>query len=72
MEYWRLFLSSWERENLGRRYEWYLKFLITKLAEGFMKNFGCSINKLTSVLIRPGSVVRVHNGPLFYLPNLAN
>jgi hypothetical protein len=29
-----------------------------------MKNFGCSINKLTSVLIRPGSVVGVHNGPL--------
>jgi hypothetical protein len=56
-------LSSWERENLGRRYEWYLNFLITKLVEGFMKNFSYSINKLTSVLIRPGSVVRVHNGP---------
>jgi len=29
-----------------------------------MRYFGCSINKLTSVLIRPGSLVRVHNGPL--------
>jgi hypothetical protein len=29
-----------------------------------MRYFGCSINKLTSVLIRPGAVVRVHNGPL--------
>ena len=28
-----------------------------------MRDFGCSIKKLTSVLIRPGSVVRVHNGP---------
>ena len=31
--------------------------------EAFMRNFGCSIKRLTSVLIRPGSVVRVHNGP---------
>jgi len=28
-----------------------------------MRYFCCSINRLTSVLIRPGSVVRVHNGP---------
>jgi hypothetical protein len=28
-----------------------------------MRDFGCSIKKLTSVLIRPGSVVRIHNGP---------
>ena len=30
-----------------------------------MRDFGCSIKRLTSVLIRPGSVVRVHNGPPF-------
>jgi len=30
-----------------------------------MRYFGCSIKRLTSVLIRPGSVVRVHNGPFF-------
>jgi len=28
-----------------------------------MRYFGCGINKIVSVLIRPGSVVRVHNGP---------
>jgi hypothetical protein len=28
-----------------------------------MKNFGYSINRITSVLIRPGSMVRVHHGP---------
>jgi hypothetical protein len=42
-----------------------MKFLINKLAEGFMRNFSCSIKRITSVLIRSGSVVRVHNGPLF-------
>ena len=30
-----------------------------------MRYFGCGINKIVSVLIRPGAVVRVHNGPLF-------
>ena len=30
-----------------------------------MRYFGCSIKRLVPVLIRPGSVVRVHNGPLF-------
>jgi len=40
-----------------------MKFLITRLVGGFMRDFGCSIKKLTTVLIRPGSVVRVHNGP---------
>jgi len=39
--------------------------LITKLVGGFMRYFGCSINRLATFLIRPGSVVRVHNGPLF-------
>jgi hypothetical protein len=29
-----------------------MKFLITKLVGGFMRDFGCSIKKLTSVLIR--------------------
>jgi len=29
-----------------------------------MRDIGSSIKKLTTVLIRPGSVVRVHNGPL--------
>jgi hypothetical protein len=29
-----------------------------------MRYVSCSIKKLTSVLIRPGPVVRVHNGPL--------
>jgi len=38
--------------------------LIVKLTEGFMRDFGCSIKRITSVLIRPGSVVRVHHGPL--------
>jgi hypothetical protein len=28
-----------------------------------MRYLGCSISKITSVLIRPGAVVRVHNGP---------
>ena len=28
-----------------------------------MKYFGSSIKRFTSVLIRPGSVVRIHNGP---------
>ena len=28
-----------------------------------MRYFGSSVRKITSVLIRPGSVVRVHNGP---------
>jgi hypothetical protein len=28
-----------------------------------MKYFDCSVRKITSVLIRPGSVVRIHNGP---------
>ena len=41
-----------------------MKFLINELVGGFMRDFACSIKKLTSVLIRPGSVVRVHNGPL--------
>jgi len=30
-----------------------------------MRDFGCGIKRLTSVLIRLGSVVRVHNGPFF-------
>jgi hypothetical protein len=29
-----------------------------------MRYFGSGVRKITSVLIRPGSVVRVHNGPL--------
>jgi hypothetical protein len=29
-----------------------------------MRYFGYSIKKLTSVLIRPGSMVRIHHGPL--------
>jgi len=40
-----------------------MKFLINKLAGGFMRYFGGSINRLTSVLIRPGSMVRIHHGP---------
>ena len=28
-----------------------------------MKDFGCSIKRLTSVLMRPGAVVRADNGP---------
>jgi hypothetical protein len=28
-----------------------------------MRYLGCSISKTTSVLIRPGAVVRVHSGP---------
>jgi hypothetical protein len=30
-----------------------------------MRDSDCSIKMLTSVLIRPGAVVRVHNAPLF-------
>jgi len=37
-----------------------------------MGYFGRSISKITSVLIRPGPVVRVNNGPLFHFPNLTN
>ena len=37
-----------------------------KLVEGFMRYFGCSIKKLTSVLIRPGSMVRIHHGPFVF------
>jgi len=33
-----------------------------------MTYFGCSVRKITSVLIRPGSVVRVHNGPFYSDP----
>jgi hypothetical protein len=29
-----------------------------------MRDLGSSVRKITSVLIRPGSVVRIHNGPL--------
>jgi len=28
-----------------------------------MRYFGCSVRKITSVLIRPGPVVRIRNGP---------
>jgi len=42
-----------------------VKSFITKLRGGFMRYFSCSINRLTSVLIRPGAVVRVHHGPPF-------
>jgi|GEM_PF-6268613 len=37
-----------------------MKFLINKRVGEFMRDFGCSINRLVPVLIRPGSVVRVH------------
>jgi hypothetical protein len=40
-----------------------MKFLITKMVGGFMRNFGVSIKRIAPVLIRPGYVVRVHNGP---------
>jgi hypothetical protein len=46
-----------------------MKFLITRLVGGFMRDFGCSIKKITPVLIRPGSMVRIHHGPLFYFSN---
>jgi len=29
-----------------------MKFLITRLVVGFMRDFGCSIKKITTVLIR--------------------
>jgi hypothetical protein len=29
-----------------------MKFLINKLVAGFMRDFGCSIKKITTVLIR--------------------
>ena len=50
-----------------------MKFLINKLVGGFMRYLDCSIKRLTSVLIRPGSVVRVHNGPpqIIILPRIS-
>ena len=39
------------------------------LAGGLMRYVGCIIRRLTSVLIRPGSVIRVHHGPLRYIVN---
>lgn len=35
-----------------------------------MRDFGSRIKKLTSVLIRPGAMVRIHHGPLIASANL--